>query len=242
MADDARRGDPTAPWWQLYRATVGAVSDVLADGDLDALGFHRQWLADRSGSGEGGPHDGQAFLRELAGWTAESARRAVGLAALAARLAPHCGELAAAVPRQMVDGGLPIDPVELSTRLYDATSGPLSTMIQELLSDDAFLQLSRRALESWVTAESVLARLSEDVFRRLQLSTVSDTARVATLVVGLDEKVDRLEDALDDLDPAELARLREQVARVEAKLDRVLAAEAGEHAGNGTGDRTGGRR
>jgi len=231
---------------------------ALAPGDLDALGFHRQWSADRQGSGEATSgnadesRDGQVFLRQLAGWTTESGRRTAELAALMARLVPRCGELARELPRQMLGNGLPTDPLDFTSRLYDATSGPLSAMIRDLLTDEAFLQLLRRLLENWATAESLGARLSEDAFRRLQLATSSDTTRVATLVVGLDEKVDRLEDTIDDLDHGqdartrddELARRREQVGRLEEKLDRLLAAgddENGraEHVGSGAGDRKG---
>jgi hypothetical protein len=257
VVDDpgSRRGpDPTEPWRRLYRATVGA----LAPGDLDALGFHRQWLADRQGSGAGTAGefgDGQAFLRQLAGWTTESGRRTAELAVLAARLVPRWAELAQELPKQMLGRGLPTDPLDFTSRLYDATSGPLSAMIRDLLTDDAFLQLLRRLLENWATAESLGARLSEGVFRRLQLATSSDTTRVAMLVVGLDEKVDRLEDTIDDLDHGEdararddeLALLREQVGRLEDKLDRLLAAgddENGraEHVGNGAGNRKGAGR
>ena len=213
--DDARRGpDLLEPWRQLYRA-----AGAFADGDVDALGLHRQWLADRQGSpGDvDGSRDGQAFYRQLAGWTTESARRAAGLAALVGRMAPRCGELVREVPRKMVAGGPPADPLELTLRLYEATNGPLSAMIQDVLTDEAFLQLSRRLLENWATVESLLARLSEGAFRRLQLATTSDTTRVATLVVGLDDKVDRLEDTIDAL---------------EAKLDR---AQNGAHEREGAG-------
>ena len=191
--------DPTAPWRQLYRATV------------------------------------------------ESGRRASGLAALMARLAPRCAELVRELPRQMVDGGPATDPLEITLRLYDATSGPLSAMIQDVLTDEAFLQLSRGLLENVATAESLLSRLTEDFFHRLGLATSSDATRVATLVIGLDEKIDRLEDAVDDLEHgdgalargAELARLREQISRLEAKWDRALAGDpAAGHAGNGAGDPT----
>ena len=259
MAEDfgTRRGpDPAEPWRQLYRATVGAVSGALANGDLDAFGFHRQWLADRQGSGDGGDggsaasRDGQAFLRQLAGWTTESGRRAAELAALLARLAPRCGELAQELPRQMLGKGLPTDPMDFTLRLYDATSGPLSAMIQDLLTDEAFLQLSRRLLENWATAESSFARLSEDFFHRLQLSTASDNTRVATLVIGLDDKVDRLADAVDDLEhggrdeggAAELARLREQVGRLEEKLDRLVSSEASARRRSRAGTADRGRR
>jgi hypothetical protein len=259
VAEDSgsRRGDdPTEPLRQLYKATVGAVSEALANGDLDTFGFHRQWLADRQGSEAGtqgragGPGDGQVFLRQLAGWTIESGRRAAGLAALTARLAPRCGELAQELPRQLLSKGLPTDPLDVTLRLYDATSGPLSAMIRDLLTDEAFLQLSRRLLENWATAESLFTRLSEDFFRRLQLSTSSDNTRVATLVIGLDEKIDRLEDAVDDLEygegararAAELVQLREHVGRLEEKLDRLLAAGAPAGRGLRSGGEDRGRR
>jgi hypothetical protein len=215
------RPDPTEPWRRLYRATVGAVSDAW---DLDALGFHRQWLADRQGVDDGKGRDGQAFYRQLAGWTTESGRRAVGLALLAARLVPRGVELAGEVPKRMVTGGFPTDPLEFTLRLYDATNGPLSAIFRDVLTDEAFLQLTRRLLENWATVESLVARLSEDTFHRLQLATTSDTTRLAALVVGLDEKVDRLDDTLDDGADG-LRELHELVRRLEEKLDRLLAEE-----------------
>jgi len=230
--DSGQGRDPAEPWQHLYQATIGALSGALGNGDLDAFGFHRQWLADKQGAEGATGGDTPAFYRQLAGWTTESVRRTTELAAVMARLIPRCSELVQNVPRQMVADGLPTDPLDFTQRLYEATSGPLSAIIRDLLTDDAFLQLSRRLLENWATAESLAAQLAEDVFRRLQLSTTSDTTRLATLIVGLDEKVDRLDDALDDLEhgqaaragSAELATLREQVGRLEAKLDRLLDA------------------
>ena len=145
---------------------------------------------------------------------------------------PRCGEVVAGLTREMVGTRLPTDPLDLTLRVYGATSGPLSAMARDVLTDEAVLALSRRLLENVATAESLFAKLSEDLFRGLRLSTSSDNARIATLIVGLDEKVDRLEDTLEDLEDgaartraAELALLREQVGRLEAKLDRLLAAD-----------------
>ena len=77
---------------------------------------------------------------------------------------------------------------------------------------------------------SLFAGVSENIFHRLQLSTTADTTRLATLLVGLDEKVDRLDDTLDGLEygdaararAAELVQIRKQVDRLEAKLDKLL--------------------
>lgn len=225
------RVDPVKPWRQWYQATVGAWSGALGNGDLDAFGFHRQWLADAESSA-GDSRDTQEFVRQMAEATVESWRRAAEVSVVMTRLAPRWGELAGALRQQMLSGRPPTDPLDFSVRLYNATSGPLSGMIRDLLSDEACLGFSRRVVENYVTLESVAGTVWEDFFRRLRLSTSSDSARVAGLVVGLDEKVDRLEDAFEDLEDtvggpaaaAEVAQLRDQVDRLEAKLDRLLVA------------------
>ncbi|MCA3748672.1 MAG: E3 binding domain-containing protein, partial [Rubrobacter sp.] len=66
----------------------------------------------------------------------------------------------------------------------------------------------------------------------MQLPTRSDISRVASLVVALEEKVDRIEETFEDFEyrsarPAteeRVAELEERLGRVEEKLDRLLGA------------------
>ena len=71
----------------------------------------------------------------------------------------------------------------------------------------------------------------------------SDIARVASLVVALEDKVDRLEEAFEEFEygyakPAtaeEVGELERRLDRVEGKLDRILVAlEVGFATNNGT--------
>ena len=75
-------------------------------------------------------------------------------------------------------------------------------------------------------------RANEDYFRNLQLPTRSDLARVAEIIVALEEKVDRLDDALDDIEDGNsqvatkdvITELEGRLSRVEKRLDAISSA------------------
>jgi pyruvate/2-oxoglutarate dehydrogenase complex dihydrolipoamide acyltransferase (E2) component len=81
----------------------------------------------------------------------------------------------------------------------------------------------------------VFKRNSEDYLKNLQLPVRSDITRIAGLVVNLEEKVDRIEEVLEDFEygyaePATTESVKEletRLDRVEGKLDRLLAALEG---------------
>lgn len=233
--------DPTQPWQQWRDATFGAYSGAVRDGApyLDPLGLYRQWLDGLDGSraaGESETAEAFDFSRQWTHTLTETWRQGMRLSESFARLGPRWVELAEALRTQMLAEPLPRDPLTLLTRFYAATTGPLTAMSRDLLSDDAYLQLSRRLLENYVTSEAIFRRACEDFFSRLQLSTSADSARIAALVVGLDDKVDRLDEAWEDAtygtgrdqggsgaDAAASADVRARLERVEEKLDQLIA-------------------
>lgn len=227
---------------------MAAANEAGTRAYLDPFGFYRLWLEGaaagpgRGGAGAGGGSSGPRsggtgtaeFSRQLSGASAETARRTLALGAALARLTPHWVELSEELRRQLLQGGLPTDPLDLVTRWYNATNGPLTAMIRDLLSDEAYLESSRRALENYATLDTVFRRSAEEFFGHLQLATTSDATRIAGMLVSLDDKVDRLEDAIEDAEDSasggaggsaeDLGELRERLGRVEDKLDRLLAA------------------
>ncbi len=146
-------------------------------------------------------------------------------------------------------------------RWYNATNVPLSKMIRNILEDESFLQDSHRFLENYASLEQVFQRASEEYFGYLQLTTRSDSTRVAELVVGLDAKVDRMEEAFEEFEHGyatlataeavealedrvkELERKlddnRSGLQRMEGKLDQLLAALG--TSANGASQATGSR-
>jgi polyhydroxyalkanoic acid synthase PhaR subunit len=137
----------------------------------------------------------------------------------------------------------PKDPLELTVQWYNATSGPLSELVQDVIEREEFLEPASRWLQNYASLYKVFRDRSEEHLRSLQLPVRSDIARVAGLVVALEDKVDRIEEAFEDFEygyakPAtaeEVAGLEERLDRVEGKLDRLLSALENGAANNGGG-------
>jgi pyruvate/2-oxoglutarate dehydrogenase complex dihydrolipoamide acyltransferase (E2) component len=224
---------PTNLWRQWYDANSKMWSNVLGGDNeayMDPFGLYRRWLGSFEEIQK--PPTGAASSHEIwRQWTeaaVEAGHKIFGIGIVLAGLAPHWVEMAEGVWKQMFEeGNLPTDPLDLYLRWYNATNVPLSKMIRNILEDESFLEDSRRFLENYATLEQAFQRASEEYFGYLQLTTRSDSTRVAELVVGLDAKVDRMEEAFEEFEhgyatpaTAEAAEaLEERVKELERKLD-----------------------
>jgi hypothetical protein len=227
----------------MWSNMVGDDGEAL----MDPFGLYRQWFGGLEEAGKPArTESSQEVWLQWAEATAGAYQRAFGMGSVLAGFAPRWTEMAEELRKEMVEGGLPTDPLDLYLRWYNATNAPLSKMIREILENETFLEDSRRFLENLATVEQVFQRLSEEFFGYLQLSTRSDSTRVAELVVGLDAKVDRMEEAFEEFEhghasPAtaeavealesrighlerQLDEGRSEMRRMEGKLDRLLAA------------------
>jgi polyhydroxyalkanoic acid synthase PhaR subunit len=125
------------------------------------------------------------------------------------------------------------DPFAIFKQWYDATSESWSKTVGEAIATEQFAETVGRFLDSFTSFTIMFRRANEQYFSNLQLPTRSDIARVATLIVNLEEKVDRIEDTLMDArdrsspptaDTA-ISKLEARLNRLERQLDRVLAAQ-----------------
>lgn len=143
---------------------------------------------------------------------------------------------------------LQTDPFTLFKEWYDATSEQWSKVVEETISSKQFLESTRPLVESYASIALAFRRANEEYFKRLQLPTIADVANVAQLVINLEEKIDTIEDALEDFEEAHVdtatldavthlgqrmdefatnvtvSNLAQRLNQVESKLDKVLAA------------------
>ena len=126
----------------------------------------------------------------------------------------------------------PLDPVTFFREWYNAASETWSKATESPVGSEQFMELNKRFLESYATFLKTFRQANEEYLRNLQLPTRSDLAGVAELVVALEEKIDRIEDTLENsgadqplstIGPT-LKSLEERLQRVESKLDSALAA------------------
>lgn len=121
---------------------------------------------------------------------------------------------------------LQTDPFTLFKQWYDATSEQWSKVVEETLGSKQFLESTRPLLESYASISLAFRRANEEYFKRLQIPTTLDLANVATLVINLEEKIDKIEDSLENFeDTYANAATTEAVTSLGQRLDKVATAE-----------------
>jgi polyhydroxyalkanoic acid synthase PhaR subunit len=172
--------------------------------------------------------------------TQDSWQKAAGLGQEAVELVPRWATMWDQIRNNLLSAeGYPTDPLQFATRWYNATSGPFSDFIGDLIEREEMLDTSSQLLQSYASFYKVFRRNSEEYLKSLQIPVRSDVTRVAGLVVALEDKVDRLEEAFEDFEygyaePAtaesvgnvenRLANLESRLEGVEGKLDQLLTA------------------
>jgi polyhydroxyalkanoic acid synthase PhaR subunit len=241
--------DPAELWRRWFEAGTKVWSDVLQGSGgsyADPYALYRQWFEGAEGMRQqitglpavgGGKGSGEPDPKEL--WrrwfdaTVESWEKSAEIGGEMVSMTPRYFEmLDQARANLMSSKSFPKDPLEFAVQWYNATSGPFADFVQDIIEREEFFELASRWLRSYASFYKVFSSRSEEYLKSLQVPVRSDITRVAGLVVALEDKVDRIEEAFEEFEygyakPAtaeEVGELEERLDRVEGKLDRLLAA------------------
>ena len=241
-------GMDTAELWRQWMESGSRMwSEMGAQGSqADPYGVYRRWfegMREMQGRMVGAvpePVAGTLGVHNL--WqrwfemTADSWQKSAEMGQNAMEILPRWMQMLDEARTSLVAGGVPpSDPLQLVAQWYNATSGPFSDFVGDVIEREEFLEPSSRFLQHYASFYKVFKRNSEEYLKSLQLPVRSDISRIAGLVVNLEEKVDRIEEVLEDFEygyaePAtteSVKRLETRLDRVEDKLDRLLAALEG---------------
>ena len=149
-------------------------------------------------------------------------------------MAPLWKEMADDISAKMLSGeSLPEEPVKFFVRWYNETEERWSETADRLIRRDEVLESMGRFFETYARSEAESRQASEEGLKNRGVPTRSDVTRVAKLVVVVENKVDRIEEALEDLVQgdsgsatagAAVNGLEERMDRLEGKMDRILTA------------------
>lgn len=264
MTEERRLGtgvDPAELWRRWFETGTRAWTDMLqGEGYSDPFGLYRQWFEGAeivrrrmtgapatNGTESAGKADPRELWRRWFDASVESWEKSAELGGEMMNLTPRYFEMLEQARTNLMNvGSFPKDPLEFAVHWYNATSGPFSEFIQDVIEREEFLEPASEWLEHYASFYKLFALRSEEYLKSLQVPVRSDITRVAGLVVALEDKVDRLEEAFEEFEygyakPAtaeELGELEKRFDRVEGKLDRLLAALENGNAQNGAPEAT----
>src|SRR5215212_2930141 len=236
--------DPAELWRQWMES--GSRMWSAGDGRANPFALYSRWfdgmreMQERMIGAAPEPVSGNPGVQDL--WqrwfemSQDSWRKSTEMGQSAMELLPRWVQMLDEARTNLLAGGVPPgDPLQLATQWYNATSGPFSDFVGDVIEREEFLEPSSRFLQSYASFYKVFKRNSEEYLKNLQLPVRSDITRIASLVVNLEEKVDRIEEVLEDFEygyaePAtseSVKQLENRLDRVESKLDRLLTALEG---------------
>jgi polyhydroxyalkanoic acid synthase PhaR subunit len=239
--------DPAELWRRWMESGSRMWSEMNAQGgQVDPYGTYRRWfegmreMQEQMIGAVPEPVAGDPGVRDL--WqrwfelSTDSWKKSAEMGQSAMEVLPRWMQMLDEARINLLAGGAPpSDPLQLTTQWYNATSGPFSDFVGDVIEREEFLEPSSRFLQHYASFYKVFKRNSEEYLKNLQLPVRSDISRIAGLVVNLEEKVDRIEEVLEDFEygyaePATTESVRgleTRLDRVEGKLDRLLAALEG---------------
>jgi polyhydroxyalkanoic acid synthase PhaR subunit len=247
--------DPAELWRRWFEAGTKVWADVLqgAGGSYaDPYALYRQWFEGAEGMRQqltglpaangGEDSDPRELWRRWFDATVESWEKSAELGGEMVSMTPRYFEMLDQARANLMSAkSFPNGPLEFAVQWYNATSGPFSDFVQDIIEREEFLEPASQWLQSYASFYKVFSRRSEEYLKSLQVPVRSDITRVAGLVVALEDKVDRLEEAFEEFEygyakPAtaeEVRVLEKRLDRLEGKLDRLLAALENGSAQNG---------
>jgi len=105
------------------------------------------------------------------------------------------------------------DPFEVWRKFYDANEAVWSKAAKETTSSEAFAEMQGRMLETFLSFQKSARDAMNAQLATLNLPSRDDVARLGEIIVGLEEKIDRIEDHLASLAPRPPARAKASRSR-----------------------------
>ena len=202
--------DPMEMWKQWNQSTSTMWSNVMGgnkEAIVDPYGLYSAWLKgveeaqEQLKAGASKMINPEEFWKNwfdttTAGWrkAAESGTDPFGLTTRWLELMEE------ARTKMFSAGNMPTDPFTFYKQWYDATSDTWSKVVGDIITTEEFTKASSQFLENYLGFVKTSRRTYEEYFKNLQLPTRSDITRIAELIVSLENKVDTIEDALENVD------------------------------------------
>ena len=115
----------------------------------------------------------------------------------------------------------PSDPFALWKQIYEANERAWSTALERAMNTPAFAETQGKVLETFLQAQRAVRDQMQRYLEAVNVPTREDIARLGELIVGLEEKVDQLDDRLGRVEEM----LRDQPSSPAASPSTAAAAQ-----------------
>ncbi len=119
------------------------------------------------------------------------------------------------------------DPFEVWRQLYEANEQAWTKAVKEMTTTQDYAEAQGKMLESMLAFQKMMRENMSAQLSNLNVPTRDDVSRLGELVLGLEEKVDGLDDHFPILEGrlADLDKKIDAIARLEKKVDKLAETD-----------------
>ncbi|MEW9671026.1 poly(R)-hydroxyalkanoic acid synthase subunit PhaE [Ammoniphilus sp. 3BR4] len=122
---------------------------------------------------------------------------------------------------------MPFDPFALWKQFYDKAEEQWSQTMDEAMHKEEFSKLMGQSLNSYLQYQNVARQSAEKYLEQANMPSRQDVANVASLIVNVESKLDKLEEeVIDALNQSDLSKevktLKADMAKLSKRLDQLF--------------------
>ncbi|MFB6469238.1 poly(R)-hydroxyalkanoic acid synthase subunit PhaE [Cytobacillus sp. Hz8] len=120
-----------------------------------------------------------------------------------------------------------LDPFKVWKDIYQQTEAKWNEAIHETMQKEAFAEWMGQVQSAYLQYQELVQKTTENYLKQISVPTRDEISSVASLIINLEEKVDNLDQKIDDeLDSLsaneEITKLKSSISKLDKKLDNIL--------------------
>lgn len=122
-----------------------------------------------------------------------------------------------------------LDPFAVWKNVYDKTEAKWNEVLHETMQKEAFSEWLGQVQNAYLQYQQLVQKTTDNYLKQVNLPSRDEISNVASLIINLEEKVDNLDQKIDDelsanSSSAEINKLKSSISNLDKKLDNILKA------------------
>ena len=122
-----------------------------------------------------------------------------------------------------------LDPFAVWKSMYDKTEAKWNEVLHETMQKESFSEWLGQVQNAYLQYQQVVQKTTDSYLKQVNLPTRDEISNVASLIINLEEKVENLDQKIEDellgsSANAEINKLKSSINKLDKKLDSILKA------------------
>ncbi|WP_176330365.1 poly(R)-hydroxyalkanoic acid synthase subunit PhaE [Oceanobacillus rekensis] len=122
-----------------------------------------------------------------------------------------------------------LDPLSLWKTMYEQTETNFSEAIHETLEKEEYAELLGQVQNGFLQYQDLIQKTADTYLKQMNIPTREEISSVASLIINLEEKVESLDESIDEAELnqkalQEIGKLKSSITRLDRKMNQILQA------------------